>query len=148
MNYCRNLVFDEKPNYQYLRELFRRVLKSYHLENDGRYDWMDPSIKKNPSRLPPHAKGSDGNLRQDLLVPANILFRESYKEGRGERTDSGLASYKPTESQNLLYNPLQYRDVSAFQGNNAYESNLRMNSQLQLALRGQGAYGCVASCYA
>lgn len=148
MNYCRNLVFDEKPNYQYLRGLFRRVLKSYRLENDGRYDWMDPSIKKNPSRLPPHAKGSDGNLRQDLLVPANILFRESYKEGRGERTDSGLASYKPTESQNLLYNPLQYRDVSAFQGNNAYESNLRMNSQLQLALRGQGAYGCVASCYA
>ena len=87
-------MFDEKPNYQYLRGLFRRVLKSYRLENDGRYDWMDPSIKKNPSRLPPHAKGSDGNLRQDLLVPANILFRESYKEGRGERTDSGLASYK------------------------------------------------------
>lgn len=29
MNYCRNLVFDEKPNYQYLRGLFRNVLASH-----------------------------------------------------------------------------------------------------------------------
>ena len=84
MNYCRNLVFDEKPNYQYLRSLFRSVLTSRHIANDGRYDWMDASIPKNPSHLPEHARGSDGNLRQDLLVPANIVHRESYKEGETE----------------------------------------------------------------
>lgn len=81
MNYCRNLVFDEKPNYQYLRSLFRSVLATHHLTNDGRYDWMDASIPKNPSHLPEHARGSDGGLRQDLLVPASVLYRESYKEG-------------------------------------------------------------------
>ena len=27
MNYCRNLNFDQKPDYQYLRGLFRRVLE-------------------------------------------------------------------------------------------------------------------------
>lgn len=50
-------------------------------ENDGRYDWMDPSIPKNTSYLPETGKGSDGNLRQDLLFPALPIYRETYKEG-------------------------------------------------------------------
>ena len=29
MTYCRNLVFDEKPDYQYLRNLFRSVLEEH-----------------------------------------------------------------------------------------------------------------------
>lgn len=42
---------------------------------------MDPSIPKNTSHLPDTAKGSDGNLRQDLLFPAQRIYREAYKEG-------------------------------------------------------------------
>lgn len=80
MNYCRNLNFDQKPDYQYLRGLFRRVLEKNNWPNDGRYDWMDPSIPKNTSHLPDTAKGSDGNLRQDLLFPAQRIYREAYKE--------------------------------------------------------------------
>lgn len=42
---------------------------------------MDPSIPKNTSYLPETGKGSDGNLRQDLLFPALPIYRETYKEG-------------------------------------------------------------------
>ena len=42
---------------------------------------MSSTIPKTISCLPDHVKGSDGNLRQDLLIPAPKCFRESYKEG-------------------------------------------------------------------
>lgn len=41
---------------------------------------MNSAIPKSVSHLPEHVKGSDGNLRQDLLIPAPKCYRESYKE--------------------------------------------------------------------
>ena len=37
--YCRNLRFDEKPDYTYLRKLFKElfIIKRYILDYD--YDW-------------------------------------------------------------------------------------------------------------
>lgn len=54
------------------------------MENDGKYDWMNTAIPKSLSHLPEHVKGSDGNLRQDLLIPAPKCYRESYKESISE----------------------------------------------------------------
>lgn len=42
---------------------------------------MDSAIPKNPKVLPKHACDANGNLRADLLEPAPLAFRESYKEG-------------------------------------------------------------------
>lgn len=37
--YCRNLRFDEKPDYQYLRRLFREAMQRNGFEYDYQYDW-------------------------------------------------------------------------------------------------------------
>ena len=42
---------------------------------------MDPAIPKNPKVLPKHVCDAGGNLRADLLQPAPLVLRESYKEG-------------------------------------------------------------------
>lgn len=40
MNYVRKLGFEENPDYDFLRELFSKVLKTTGDQDDGVYDWM------------------------------------------------------------------------------------------------------------
>lgn len=40
MNYVRKLGFEETPDYDFLRELFTKVLKNSGEVEDGVYDWM------------------------------------------------------------------------------------------------------------
>lgn len=46
--YCRNLRFDEKPDYTYLRKLFKDLFKRSGYEQDYVYDWdvIAEDIKK------------------------------------------------------------------------------------------------------
>ncbi|EPQ54197.1 kinase-like protein [Gloeophyllum trabeum ATCC 11539] len=40
MNYVRKLGFEEQPDYDFLRGLFQKVLKTLGEQDDGVYDWM------------------------------------------------------------------------------------------------------------
>lgn len=40
LNYVRKLGFEETPDYDFLRELFTKVLKNSGEPEDGVYDWM------------------------------------------------------------------------------------------------------------
>lgn len=40
LNYVRKLGFEETPDYDFLRELFTKVLKNAGEPEDGMYDWM------------------------------------------------------------------------------------------------------------
>lgn len=40
MNYVRKLGFEETPDYDFLRELFTKVLRTLDDVDDGVYDWM------------------------------------------------------------------------------------------------------------
>ncbi|KAF8223836.1 kinase-like protein [Tricholoma matsutake] len=40
MNYVRKLGFEETPDYEFLRELFTKVLKTLNEPEDGIFDWM------------------------------------------------------------------------------------------------------------
>jgi hypothetical protein len=40
MNYVRKLGFEESPDYDFLRELFSKVLKTLGEPDDGIFDWM------------------------------------------------------------------------------------------------------------
>ena len=40
MSYVRNLKFDEKPKYKYLRELFEEQMKEQEIEIDSNFDWV------------------------------------------------------------------------------------------------------------
>jgi hypothetical protein len=46
-NYCRNLGFEEKPDYAFLKKLFQDLLESQGFEYDGRFDWI---IKKEEAK--------------------------------------------------------------------------------------------------
>ena len=40
LSYCRRLKFDETPNYEYLRKLFRNLFYSKNTQYDYVFDWM------------------------------------------------------------------------------------------------------------
>lgn len=40
MNYCRGLKFEEKPDYNYLRKLFKELFVREAFEFDYVYDWV------------------------------------------------------------------------------------------------------------
>jgi serine/threonine protein kinase len=39
VKYCKNLKFEEDPNYEYLRNLFKNVLEKIHEKNDLNFSW-------------------------------------------------------------------------------------------------------------
>eukprot|EP00917_Polyrhabdina_sp_WS-2016_P016281 GHVP01035266.1.p1 GENE.GHVP01035266.1~~GHVP01035266.1.p1 ORF type:complete len:441 (-),score=42.51 GHVP01035266.1:117-1439(-) len=45
LTYCRSLRFDDRPDYEYLRKLFRMVMREKGYESDGVFDWS-PIIDK------------------------------------------------------------------------------------------------------
>lgn len=40
VQYCRNLQFEEKPDYNYLRSLFKTMMQRSGYDFDGQYDWV------------------------------------------------------------------------------------------------------------
>jgi hypothetical protein len=52
LTYCRNLKFEEKPDYSYLRKLFKDLMYRSNFENDYNYDWV---AKKNGGKIPSQA---------------------------------------------------------------------------------------------
>lgn len=43
MNYSRNLKFEEKPDYLYLRKMFKELFVRRNFEWNYMYDWCYPS---------------------------------------------------------------------------------------------------------
>jgi hypothetical protein len=49
LSYCRNLKFDEKPDYNYLKRLFKDLMHKSGYDYDYQYDWV---IKKAGGKIP------------------------------------------------------------------------------------------------
>lgn len=47
LSFCRKLKFTEKPDYSYLRGLFKNLFKSLGYEYDYQYDWVNIMKEKN-----------------------------------------------------------------------------------------------------
>lgn len=106
MEYCRKLGFDEKPDYSYLRRLFRDLFFKSNYECDFTYDWMlkkrgATDSDKIPKVSTPREKG--GALEPPLKSPGakvgsppgkkvelGELMEEEKKPVPVERTTAGV----------------------------------------------------------
>jgi casein kinase 1 delta/casein kinase I family protein HRR25 len=51
INYARGLAFDDKPDYSYLRELFRRLFLAEGFKYDHVFDWTEKRFKEIQSQV-------------------------------------------------------------------------------------------------
>ncbi|KAL1890018.1 Palmitoylated plasma membrane-bound casein kinase [Ceratocystis pirilliformis] len=82
VTYVRNLGFEENPDYDYLRELFTKVLKDRNEIEDDVYDWMvqgnqgkvwDPTTKQHGYHSRPAAGADHHNSHRQMQNNANNL---------------------------------------------------------------------------
>jgi len=43
ISYTRNMAFEQDPDYEYLKGLFRRIMLNHNYEFDNEFDWMTKS---------------------------------------------------------------------------------------------------------
>jgi len=58
LNYCRSLKFEEKPDYNYCRKVFKDLMYRMGYENDLEFDWI---LKKSGKKIQ-----NDGDFEKKL----------------------------------------------------------------------------------
>ena len=60
MTYCRSLKFEEKPDYNHLRRMFKDLFNRMGYEYDYNYDWtlLEKKVRKKVVRRPMPEGGS------------------------------------------------------------------------------------------
>ena len=61
LKYCRNLGFEETPDYDYLRDLLTKALRDDGSVEDGEYDWMRKKDWQDAKAYPPTPAGHPSN---------------------------------------------------------------------------------------
>merc|ERR1712226_401748 len=62
MNYCRALRFDDKPDYRYLRRLFKDLYRSQGFIKDGMFDWSQDRRQNAKDKEPTSGAQGEGEL--------------------------------------------------------------------------------------
>ncbi|KAJ3240196.1 hypothetical protein HDU78_002387 [Chytriomyces hyalinus] len=75
LKYCRDLTFEETPDYDYLRGLFSLVLKRTREVDDGIFDWMIVMNDERRSREAPQGVVQDqnGQAHESQKSPLQLL---------------------------------------------------------------------------
>jgi len=129
LNYVRKLSFEETPDYDYLRELFTKVLKRSSENEDGIYDWMLLNGGKgwevshysahqlHSSHLANHHHNTDLRLRPSLGRGPSM----NRSGGQQTPTSPALAHsnpkghrHKPKHTSGMLSTPTTAEDMNAY----------------------------------
>jgi len=89
LQYCRNLKFEERPDYNYMRKIFKDLMYKRGHDYDYAYDWV---LKKSGQKIPEtdyaDAKPTAGNVAaaqgKELQNAAPKGFIEERKENRAK----------------------------------------------------------------
>ncbi|CAF0954797.1 unnamed protein product [Brachionus calyciflorus] len=70
LGYCRSLRFDDRPDYQYLRQLFRNLFHRQGFTYDYMFDWNNLKFNNNNSNQNKSNQESNGEQNQGNIVGA------------------------------------------------------------------------------
>ena len=132
INYCRQLEFEQKPNYNYLRELFENILKKKDLKNDLQFSWIkDLSILKNctniKNKITPTNMGRKVSPRSRIIKKLESS-RKSHKTKEIDKTLKPNSSIKHIENEIIYKNPTYNQFIFHRKLNSTGDSAMRKNN--------------------
>lgn len=89
LNYCRSLHFEDKPDYAYLRKLFRELFLREGYKYDAMFDW---TVLKNEDAKPANGRGDEMEVSSDkergTSMDKNENLRSSLNDSEGKARPS------------------------------------------------------------
>ena len=134
VRYTRNLEFEQNPDYNYLRGLFRKIMEDKGYDpNDIKFDWSKDikykdnyqrnnlnALKNNIENLQNDEKEKDMQNNNEILGNKHLITNNNFEEinnnnkkkNNGERVNTQFANYNTTVqvTDNPPYNPGQKDD--------------------------------------
>lgn len=123
LGYCRSLRFDDRPDYQYLRQLFRNLFHRQGFTYDYMFDWNNLKFANNGTTNNTNNNNNNSNAKQDestglvqrqtssvAVAPANNNNNSNSKQPNGSAliNSSGSAlennAKNNVQQQHLLLN--------------------------------------------
>jgi len=75
IKYCKNLRFEQDPNYEYLRNLFKNILERIHERNDLNFSWNKKIFYKRTNSKKEISQEKYINLLRRKESPQTRLYR-------------------------------------------------------------------------
>jgi len=97
LNYCRNLHFEDKPDYAFLRKLFRELFLKLGYTYDGVYDWTVQS-QSNQTTSTSNVDQSQTQPQQ-LVQPVSTLNVSHVESQNGITNVTNLSTSKQEENE-------------------------------------------------
>ena len=89
INYTRSLRFDDKPDYTYLRNLFRRLFRSKRFEYDNVFDWTERRYREIHGNLDQAQTLSSAPRPKPRRGPARVTVRGTPRPQRIAKRNRG-----------------------------------------------------------
>lgn len=134
--YCRSLRFEDRPDYAYLKRLFKELFYRKGFQYDNMFDWTVLNLQQERSRAPPErpllSNQDGGQPNQRASENQDQSRRDSYHQEGDQR--------KPAPGAGGDQAPERERSRS---GGNDYQthSHSRRDPSQQSGSRGQGGRG-------
>ncbi len=100
--YCRSLRFEDRPDYAYLKRLFKELFYRKGFQYDNMFDWTVLNLQQERARAPQdrpllgNEQGGDPNLEAAEHLDPNL---QSFQEGADQRKPSPLGADQGLEKE-------------------------------------------------
>jgi len=97
LNYCRALRFEDRPDYAYLRRLFKDLFMREGFVNDGMFDWSQPTAEIGKEAAEGKQKNSARNSKDGSASPRQAEGGNGDAPPRDKKNDSTGSGQRPED---------------------------------------------------
>ncbi|ORZ23162.1 kinase-like domain-containing protein [Absidia repens] len=102
LQYVRKLGFEESPDYEFLRELFNKVLRNNNETDDGVYDWCLLNHGKGWETMSRHRQARESNQGRRTAPPPQQQQQQQQQQVSAKRQPSQQPHQQQQSSQGLI----------------------------------------------